>query len=92
MLIYFDEEKRRKTLAERGLDFADAYKVFDGPEFTQQDDRFAYPEPRFQTYGLLDGRLIMFAWTPVENGIRIISMRRCNDREQHKFGQWLERR
>lgn len=89
MQITFDEEKRRKTLSERGLDFADANKIFDGPEFTQRDDRYRYPEPRFQTYGLLDDRLVMIAWTPIEDGIRVISMRRCNDREQRKFAKWL---
>ena len=85
MKVTFDEQKRQKTLKERGLDFADAPVVFEGPEFTQQDDRFAYPEPRFQTYGLLDGRLVMFAWSPIPAGIHVISMRKCNDREQRKF-------
>lgn len=83
--IEFDEEKRRKTLDERGLDFADAALVFMGPVFSQQDDRFDYPEPRFQTYGLLGERVVMLAWTPIEDGIRVISMRHSNDREQRKF-------
>ncbi len=34
MDIEFDEEKRRQTLEHRGLDFADAASVFDGPELT----------------------------------------------------------
>ncbi|MBS0253920.1 MAG: BrnT family toxin [Proteobacteria bacterium] len=89
MNIEYDEDKRRRALEERGLDFADAGRVFDGPEFTQQDDRFDYPEPRFQTYGLLDERLVMLAWTPTRNGIRVISMRRCNDREYRKFANRL---
>ena len=53
MKISFDELKRLKTLHERGLDFARAGEIFDGPEFTDQDFRFDYPEPRFQTYGYL---------------------------------------
>ncbi|WP_232824241.1 BrnT family toxin [Blastomonas sp. UPD001] len=56
-----------------------------GPTFTQEDTRHDYPESRFQTYGLLDGRLVMVAWTPVPQGARVISMRKCNDREQAKF-------
>ena len=89
MQVIFDEEKRRATLLKRGLDFARAGEVFNGPEFTDQDFRFDYPEPRFQTYGYLDARLIMFAWTPTDIGIRVISMRKCNDREQKRFANRL---
>ena len=67
------------------FDEADAALVFKGPVFSQQDDRFDYPEPRFQTYGLLGERVVMLAWIPIEDGIRVISMRHCNDREQRKF-------
>ncbi len=89
MRITFNEAKRAWTLKERGLDFADARKVFDGPAFTQLDDRYEYPEPRYQTYGLLDERLVMFAWTPIPDGIHVISMRKCNDRDQRKFASKL---
>ena len=85
MKITFNEAKRQRTLAERNLDFVDAGEVLNGPEFTQQDDRVDYPEPRFQTYGLLKNRLVMFAWTPIPDGIHVISMRKCNDREERKF-------
>lgn len=89
MKVTYDEAKRRWTLRERGLDFADAGEIFEGPEFTDQDFRFDYPEPRFQTYGLLDGRMIMFAWTPTDDGIRVISMRKCNEREKRKIAKRL---
>lgn len=82
MKIEFDPVKRQLALDERGLDFADAWQVFENPFFTRPDDRFDYPEPRLQTYGLMNGRLVMFAWTPIEGGIRVISMRKCNDRER----------
>ena len=85
MKITFDEAKRQRTLAERNLDFADASEVLKGSDFTQKDDRFEYPEPRFQTYGYLKSRLVMFAWTPIQDGIHVISMRKCNDREARKF-------
>jgi uncharacterized protein len=85
MEIIFDEAKRQKTLRERGLDFADAGRIFEGLKITQPDDRFEYPEPRFLTYGLIANRLVMIAWTPIENGIRVISMRKCNEREQETF-------
>jgi uncharacterized DUF497 family protein len=85
MKITFDPAKRQWTIEHRGLDFADAEKVFGGRVFVQKDDRYDYPEARFQTYGYLDNRLIMFAWTETPDGIRVISMRKCNDREQKTY-------
>lgn len=85
MKVEFDPAKREKTLRERGLDFLDAGALVLQPNFTQEDDRFAYPERRFQTFAMLDGRLVMFAWMQIDEGIRVFSMRKCNDREQQKF-------
>ena len=85
MKVIFDETKRQKTLRDRGLDFADAGKIFEGTVIELEDDRFDYPERRFRTFGLIDNRLVMIAWTPTENGIRVISMRKCNEREQKAF-------
>jgi len=87
--ISFDPAKRQKTLIERGLDFADAPRLFAGLTYTRPDDRYDYAEARFQTFGLLDERLVMVVWAEVENGRRIISMRKCNEREQGWFGQHL---
>ena len=53
MRITYDFAKREKTLAERGLDFRDAAKVFAGATLTLLDDRRNYGEPRYQTYGFL---------------------------------------
>ena len=49
--ITFDPAKRDATLAERGLDFADASKVFNGSSETEEDVRFTYPKSRFVTKG-----------------------------------------
>ena len=87
--ITFDPAKRNATLKDRGLDFADAEKVFNSRQITVPDERFAYPEPRFQTVGYLDGRMTMVVWTPAAEGRRIISMRKCNDREQKTYRQRL---
>lgn len=42
--ITWHEDKRQITLARRGLDFADAAGIFDGPTFTFEDDRRDYGE------------------------------------------------
>jgi uncharacterized DUF497 family protein len=87
--IGFDPEKRAWTLAERHLDFADAARVFAGTVLTQEDDRVPYPEPRFQTYGWLDARIVLVVWTPTETGIRVISMRNCHDKESRSIAPRL---
>jgi uncharacterized protein len=84
MEISFDPVKRDRTLAERGLDFAEAAAVFAGTVLTQEDDRFVYPEARYQTYGWLGERMVLIAWTPTDAGIRVISMRHCHGKEQRR--------
>lgn len=44
--ITFDAKKRADTLKQRGLDFADAQQVFDGPNFEVEDIRRDYGEKR----------------------------------------------
>ena len=89
MKITFDPAKRAKTLAERGLDFADATLIFEGLTFTLLDDRFDYGEDRYQTYGLLAGRLVTVVWTPRGKSRHVISMRKCNDREEARYRKQL---
>jgi len=84
MRITFDTAKRARTLKERGLDFADAAEVFAGSTLTLLDDRSDYGEARFQTYGVLAGRLVVVVWTPRGKARRVISMRKCNGREEKK--------
>jgi hypothetical protein len=89
--ITHDSAKRAKTLAERGLDFADAALVFAGATLTLLDDRQDYGEARYQTYGLLRGRLVMIVWTPRGTDRHVISMRKCNAREKARYQTRLGR-
>ena len=89
MKITFDPAKRMKTLAERGVDFADARFVFEGLTFTLLDDRFDYGEDRYQIYGQLQGRLVTVVWTPRGADRHVISMRKCNDREKARYRKQL---
>lgn len=85
MKITWDERKRKKTLAERGLDFADSKMVFDGATFTFEDDRFDYGERRFVTLGLLGADVVVIVHTELEKEIRIISMRKGEKDEQESY-------
>ena len=51
MRITFDAPKREITLRERGLDFADAERVFAGAVVEREDDRFDYGEVRLVSVG-----------------------------------------
>ena len=90
MDIEFDEEKRQQTLEHRGLDFNDAALVFERRTINHTDDRGAYGEIRIQTIGLLNGRIVMVVWTQRDQARRIISMRKCNAREQYKYRELLD--
>jgi uncharacterized DUF497 family protein len=81
----WDEAKRRVTLAERGLDFADAHLVFAGNHYTRAADRGRYGEERFITAGFLRRRFVVVVWTPRDGGRRIISMRHGHGREKARF-------
>ncbi|MEC5324990.1 MULTISPECIES: BrnT family toxin [unclassified Aurantimonas] len=89
MRITCDPAKRETTLRERGLDFMQAERVFAGRTLTLKDDRRDYGETRFQTYGVLDGRVVMVVWTPREDVRHVISMRHCHDREAQKIRRRL---
>jgi uncharacterized protein len=89
MAISYDPAKRDKALKERGLDFADAEAVFAGLTLTLPDLRQDYGEDRFQTYGLIEGRLVMVVWTQRGEDRHVMSMRKCNEREQAEFGKQL---
>lgn len=87
MNVSFDPAKRAATFEERGLDFADAELVFEGATFSQEDRRTDYGETRIQTVGFLKGCMEMIVWTP-RGGVRhIISMRKCNAKEQAYYRQ-----
>ena len=91
MAVTYDPAKRERTLAERGLDFADSEQVFAGPLVENPDERFDYGEERFITVGYLNDRMVVVVWTPRGEDRHIISMRKANEREQKRFGEQLGR-
>lgn len=64
MRITYDPAKREKTLADRGLDFADAKIVFASVTLEIEDTRKDYGETRIICYGLLEDRMVVIGYTP----------------------------
>ena len=89
MAIVFDPAKRAQTLADRGLDFADAGEVFANVLMENPDERFDYGESRFITVGLLGRRMVVVVWTPRGADRHVISMRKANAREQRRYGKQM---
>jgi uncharacterized DUF497 family protein len=91
MAISFDPAKREETLADRGLDFADAEQVFAGLLIEGPDTRFDYGEERIVTVGFLGERMVVVVWTARGEDRHIISMRKANARERQKYEKQLGR-
>ena len=85
----WDESKRRTTLVQRGLDFAEAELVFEGRITTLPDERQNYGEPRFITAGWLRERFVVVVWTPRNGGRRIISMRYGHADEEEYYREQM---
>lgn len=88
--IEYDEQKRQDTLDKRGLDFLDAWQLFEGVHLTAPDDRIEYGENRYISMGYINARLVVCVWTYRPDEVlpthrRIISMRKANDREIKRF-------
>ncbi len=85
MIIDFDPNKSARNDAERGLPFT-AVQRFDweGALF-QEDSRFDCPERRFIGLGKIGQRVHVVCFTPIDGGIRVISLRKANSREVRRY-------
>jgi len=87
MEFEWDETKRLDNLKSHGLDFEDAHFVFNDEAYVIEDIRRDYGEKRLILFGPLFGRLVVVVFTVRNDAIRIISMRKANQREQNYYAQ-----
>lgn len=90
MRITYDQAKRDRTFAERGLDFEDAAVVFAGVTVEVEDTREDYGERRIVCYGSLAGRLVVVGYTSRGTARHVFSMRKANDREKSRLAPYFE--
>ena len=82
----WDETKRLKVLAQRGVDFIDLVVLFDGrPSLIYVSD--GYAEVRNVTIAELTGKLFAVIWTMRGEKIRIITARRARHEEERQYRQ-----
>lgn len=85
-MFEWDEQKRRRTLAERGIDFVDVLAVFNAPQRVEfEDTRKDYGERRFVILCPLEGGLFHVTYTLRGEVRRIISARKANQRERRIY-------
>lgn len=89
MKLEWDDNKRDRTLAERGLDFADVASVDWDQALTVEDTRADYAEARFVTIAPINNRLCVFAWCQRGSVLRVISLRKANERERNRYEKAL---
>ncbi len=63
MKFEWDEEKNKANIRKHGLDFADAWEIFEAPMLTAPDAREDYGEERWISIGLLRNFVVVITYT-----------------------------
>ena len=83
----WDDAKRNQNLAKHGVDFADIDRFDWETAVTREDTRGEYGERRFVSTGWSGQRLHVCIWTSREQVVRLISLRKANERERTFYGK-----
>ena len=79
----FDPAKEATNLEKHGISLA-RWEDMTAP-VTVVDERHDYGEPRFRSYGLIDGLPYCFVFTIREGRYRPISLRRAHAKEMRRY-------
>jgi len=90
MKFNWDDDKNHKNVEKHGLHFQDAELIFSGKIISFKDDRHDYGEDRYISLGELKNRVIVVVHTQRGLIVRIISMRKANERERKIYFKRLE--
>jgi uncharacterized DUF497 family protein len=83
--LVWDEVKRAANIDRHGIDFTEALRFdWDNAQFTP-DTRRDYGEIRTVAVGRIGPRMHVLVFTPRAESIRIISLRKANDREIERY-------
>lgn len=93
MNVEWDEQKNRKNIRKHHIDFADVYRIFDGPMIVELDDREEYGEVGWKATGYLINNVVIVVYVEIEEDtIRVISARKALRYERRNFEQALKNR
>ena len=85
MGISYDPEKNTRNIVSRGLSFDSAVDFAWSTALVVEDTRRVYAERRFQPLGYIGERLHMLVFTPREELVHIISLRKAHRREVQRY-------
>ena len=85
MEITYDLAKNAKNAIERDLPFSKVADFDWGTAIFKEDIRKEYSERRFVAVGYLDDRLHVLCFSETNSGIRVISLRKANKREEKDY-------
>ena len=91
MKYSWNENKRLETIKKRSIDFAIAYDFSWDTASVIADTRSDYGEDRFVATGYIADRLYVMAFTIRGDIVRIISLRKANDREMKTYEKTTDR-
>jgi len=87
MEITFDPAKNNRNIIDSGLPFS-LVETFDwSSAIIEEDVRKSYGEHRYFALGLIENRLHAVVFTPRNNKLHVISLRKANQREVKDYEQ-----
>ena len=81
MKIEYDPVKNERNIVERALSFDRVVKFDFVTALYVIDDRRDYGETRYRSLGYIENRLYALVFVEIQDGIRVISFRKANQRE-----------
>lgn len=87
MDITFDPNKNDRNIEARGISFECVADFDFESALLSVDDRKDYGETRIRALGYINRRLHALVFTETATGIRVISLRKANQREEKRYEQ-----
>jgi uncharacterized DUF497 family protein len=85
MAFEWDTIKNARNIRERGIDFADAVGIFEGPTLIDYDGRADYGEDRWIAVGIVEATALVVVYVDRGDVRRIISARKATTNEQRDY-------
>lgn len=60
MKFEWDNDKNRQNIRKHGIDFSDAWQLFERPLLVWRDDRYDYDEDRYIGLGMLNNTTVVW--------------------------------
>ena len=89
IFVTYDSNKNQINIKRRGLNFDRVSELDWENAWIFEDERNDYGEKRYVAYSMLDERLHFICFTETKQGIRVISFRRANKREEKLYEQQI---